>query len=527
MARRSRNRSIRGYRSRNRRKAIMRRRLLIGGIVLSALLIIFAGSYFYVRGYVNKQGEDVIYNHIYVDGTDMSGKKEAEAVEILKNHVSEKGEQTLTLKLEEESVEVKFSELGLAMPNMDKLVKDAMSYGKTGNLFSRYSKIKKLEKEKVELDAVYEIDSEQTKTILEKKMEGVETGTKDATIKRENGRFVIKDEVRGMTVDMEKAQVALRAYFEGDWKNKETILELETTVDEPKVTRADLETIQDELGKFTTNVSGTMDRVKNVATGASKVDGKILMPGEELSVGKVTQPYTIENGYAEAGSYLNGEVVQSMGGGICQVSSTLYNAVLRAELEIIQRQPHSMVVAYVNPAADAAIAGDYKDLKFKNNQETPIYIEGYVNGRQLTFVVYGKETRPSNRSITFESETISTKEDDPKFEATSDKIGTLKKTTSEHVGMTTKLWKIVKEDGKETDKVLINNSKYSSSPAVYSVGTKSDSKKATDIVKKAIKTQDKKKIEAAIAQAKALIKDEEAAAKKEQADKEAAKKEES
>ena len=115
------------------------------------------------------------------------------------------------------------------------------------------------------------------------------------------------------------------------------------------------------------------------------------------------RPYTAENGYAEAGSYENGKVVQSMGGGICQVSSTLYNAVLLSELEVTQRQPHSMLVSYVEPSMDAAIAGDYKDLKFKNNLEDPIYIEGYVSGGNISFIIYGNDTRSENRTIKYKS----------------------------------------------------------------------------------------------------------------------------
>ena len=119
-------------------------------------------------------------------------------------------------------------------------------------------------------------------------------------------------------------------------------------------------------------------------------------------------PFTAENGYAMAGSYLNGEVVDSMGGGICQVSTTLYNAVLRAELEVVERSPHSMTVHYVELSEDAAIAGTYKDIKITNNYSTPIYIEGTTAGKTLTFTIYGKETRPSNRTLAFESETLST-----------------------------------------------------------------------------------------------------------------------
>lgn len=97
-------------------------------------------------------------------------------------------------------------------------------------------------------------------------------------------------------------------------------------------------------------------------------------------------PFTAENGYAMAGSYLNGEVVDSMGGGICQVSTTLYNAVLRAELEVVERSPHSMTVHYVELSEDAAIAGTYKDFKFKNSTDYPIYIEGYTTSvKKITF----------------------------------------------------------------------------------------------------------------------------------------------
>ena len=85
--------------------------------------------------------------------------------------------------------------------------------------------------------------------------------------------------------------------------------------------------------------------------------------------------------------------VQSYGGGVCQVSTTLYNAVLKAELEVTQRSNHSMIVTYVKPSMDAAIAGDYKDLKFVNNLDAPIYIEGYTVGKDIYFNIYGQETR--------------------------------------------------------------------------------------------------------------------------------------
>ena len=134
---------------------------------------------------------------------------------------------------------------------------------------------------------------------------------------------------------------------------------------------------------------------------------------------------TAAGGYELAGAYENGQTVQSYGGGVCQVSTTLYNAVLKAELEVTQRSNHSMIVTYVKPSMDAAIAGDYKDLKFVNNLDAPIYIEGYTVGKDIYFNIYGQETRPSNRKVTYESEVVSEEDPGTQFVATGDAVGSI------------------------------------------------------------------------------------------------------
>ena len=183
-------------------------------------------------------------------------------------------------------------------------------------------------------------------------------------------------------------------------------------------------------------------------------------------------PFSLENGYKTATAYENGRSVDSIGGGVCQISTTLYNASLYAELEIVQRQNHSMTVSYVKPSMDAAIAGTYKDLKIKNPYDTPIYIEGYTQGKTLTFTIYGKETRPSNRTLAFESETISTTPSptqeiqDPSLPA-----GKRVKVESGHTGLKSKLYKCVYVDGKLQDRTLLNSDTYNASKSVYRVGT--------------------------------------------------------
>lgn len=135
-----------------------------------------------------------------------------------------------------------------------------------------------------------------------------------------------------------------------------------------------------------------------------------MYPGDTFSTYNTVKPFSTENGYEMAGSYLNGKVVDSIGGGICQVSTTLYNAVLRAELEVTERHNHSMIVTYVDPSADAAIAeSSGKDFVFVNNTDYPIYIDGHTADKKITFTIYGVETRAKNRAVDYESEVVEKK----------------------------------------------------------------------------------------------------------------------
>ena len=229
---------------------------------------------------------------------------------------------------------------------------------------------------------------------------------------------------------------------------------------------------KDKIGSFQTNFNaGNVSRSKNLSNAARLINDHVIYPGETFSVHDTISPLTEENGYYAAPSYSNGEVVDSIGGGVCQVSTTLYNAVLKAELEVVERSPHSMVVSYVKPSMDAAIAGDYKDFKFRNDTEVPIYIEGGVYSGTIYFNIYGEETRSDDREVTFESETTQTIQpgaDKITYDKT--KPASYTKVTQEaHVGYKAVLWKIVKENGK-TKKTQINSSTYQAVPRYVTKG---------------------------------------------------------
>ena len=166
-------------------------------------------------------------------------------------------------------------------------------------------------------------------------------------------------------------------------------------------------------------------------------------------------------------------MVDSLGGGICQVSTTLYNAVLLSELEVTERHNHSMIVTYVDPSADAAIAeSSGKDFKFVNNTEAPIYIEGVTtDDKHITFTIYGMETRPGTHGVRYESEVVSKTYPDTEviYPDASQPIGAVS-VQSAHIGYSANLWKIVTENGVEVSREKINSSSYKVTPRTATVG---------------------------------------------------------
>jgi len=494
---------------RRRSVAAQKRAVFIGTGILGVALIAFLVVYFVMRNAVNKVAADIIWDNIYIETVDVSGMDAEKANKALKELIAEYKAQKVKLVAEEAEAEVTLEELGFHIEEPEKLIKKAVSYGKEGSVFARYQKLRRLKGkvvQSVQIDASYKIDEEATTKVISEKFSKLEGAAVDATIKRQNGQFVITEGKAGVKVDLEKSVQNISDHFSKDWEPKGIeAITLVTTVDEPNITKEQLQQVKDVLGTFSTSFKANNNRGKNVANATSRINGKVLMPGEVMSASDTMGSRNAANGYLEAGSYLNGETVESFGGGVCQVSTTLYNAVILAELEITERSSHSMIVDYVKPSMDAAISEGVLDLKIKNNTDAPIYIEGITNGGTLTFTVYGKEYRPATRKVSYVSETLSTTNPGKKFVATGDPIGTYKKAVSAHMGIKAKLWKVVTENGKEVSREQFNKSSYKASPATYHVGIGSDNAEAAAIVNNAVKTQDEATIQAAIAQAQALI----------------------
>lgn len=491
---------------RRRSRARQKRALVVAGLLLAVILVAFLTTYFVMRKSVNKVAADTIWDHVFIEHVDVSGMTADKAKAALARQVEAYSAETISLVAETSKAEVTLGELGFAIKDVEKLIDKAIAIGKKGTVWDRYQVKQDLKDEPKRLEVTYTIDAQTTKATVASKIPHLENQAKDATITRKNDAFVITDGQTGKKIDLEPSVELIETYLNEKWQSGEKgMVELAVTVDEPDVTREQLEQIQSKLGTYSTTFARGTNRGKNVENATGRINGIVLLPGEEMSASEAMGPTTAENGYYEAGSYLNGETVQTFGGGVCQVSSTLYNAVILAELEVTERWAHSMTVGYVEASMDAAIAEGYKDLKFKNNTDAPIYIEGITKGSKLTFSIYGKETRAEGREVSFVSEITKRTEAKKKFVASGDAVGTLKETVAGHAAIKAKLWKVVTENGVEVSKKQVNSSSYISSAATWSVGTGTDNAEAKKVITDAIATQDEAKIKEAIAQAQQMI----------------------
>ena len=204
------------------------------------------------------------------------------------------------------------------------------------------------------------------------------------------------------------------------------------------------------------------DRTTNLELAAEKINGTILSPGEEFSYNTTVGARTISNGYKEAKIYSNGKVVDGIGGGICQISSTLYNAAMFANLNITTRYNHQFLTSYVAPGRDATVVYGVKDLKFINNRSYPIKIEMKISNGIVYCSFYGIK-EDTEYDVSFDTQTVSVTEPEVKYEydnSLSPAEQKIKQSGAQ--GMTVNVYKVTKLDGTIISKELISQDIYNS-----------------------------------------------------------------
>jgi len=295
----------------------------------------------------------------------------------------------------------------------------------------------------------------------------IKTEVQNAEYINDTGVFV--DQVIG--VDMKDVEEAKKIAESMDEEGMQFSIPLLITLPEVTTEQVLEQLFIDELSSFTTTFNvNEKERTENVKLSANFINDVILMPGQEFSYNTTVGERSIERGFKSAKVYSQGQVVDGLGGGICQTSSTLYNAVVKADLEVLERRNHSLPVAYVKLGTDATVVYGTTDFRFKNNQKYPIKITAKISGGSLTVKILGIDTNPE-RTVEFRTETLSVlpyavKEIVDESLTTGQRIVT----QSGKKGYKVRSYRVTKENGEVVKEDLIATDTYSPVAEIVKVG---------------------------------------------------------
>ncbi|MFS0782718.1 VanW family protein [Bacillus sp. 1P06AnD] len=377
--------------------------------IIASLVIVLAAAgsiYAYIYNTANKYSH-AFYPNVKVEGKDLTNQTKKEAEKTLAGVTAKHDQNKITVNVQNQPFQTTLKNIGVQY-DTDKILNAAYSYGKDKSLLDRYKLVKDAKGKEYSLS--YTINEE----LLNKWISGIEeqikTQPKNASIFIRNGNVSIKNDSKGQQINQEQLRKQLLAALNKNDKN-DIAVKAELKPIAAKITKEKLETVHNLIGTFTTHYTtgaSELNRNLNIKIAAQTIDSYLLMPGESFSFNKYVGDTTADKGYKAAGTYVGGKVVDSYGGGVCQVSTTLYNAIIKAGIEPDVRSNHSMTVGYVPVGQDAAIAYPYKDLKFTNPYSFPVYIEGTVGPGTLTFNVYSSgKAKPEDIDYRLDSSVVS------------------------------------------------------------------------------------------------------------------------
>lgn len=431
-------------------------------------------------------------DNIFIENINVSGMDEAEITAAVQAKMQELSSSTIILSAGGGSVAVTAQDFGLTYTNTD-VIRQALETGQKGNALKRFeAAYRKEEDGPMILELKFAVDENLVRQVLSNQAAPLQKPAVNMSLVRnEDGSFASTPGEDGWTIDTESAVQTIKDFFTSEWRGGRAGISLATAPVAAQGSEEQFALVKDVLGQSQTAYADSSEvRKQNIQVGVSLINGSVIYPGQEFSVEATTQPYTAEHGYAPAPSYEMGSIVDTYGGGLCQVSTTLYLALLNAELEITERSSHSMIVNYVEPSMDAAVAEGVKDLKFVNNTDAPIYIMGTADGTNLSFSIYGHETREAGRTVTYQSETLETTAITDAVDTDPELPWGQTRGESGHLGSEARLWKIVTVNGVEESKTQVNDSEYNMAPNTVYYGTKGASDAAIDELESVLDVKD-------------------------------------
>lgn len=402
--------------------------------------------------------------NIWLNDTPLGGKSFLEINELIDKLIEKQlSKKVLLIFSHQNSKEIiEFSLLELGFESNKESIKEQInSIGmQDAKLFPRLKNYLSLQYKGLHLSLEYAINKEILQSALSQFDDSGLQKPKNAEYVYKDRNLSIADEIIGYEFDLEKLCENL--------KNSDfPLINIDIKEAHPQVTSQSLKAqgIDEKIASFSTKFSSSnLQRSHNIKLASLSISGTVLPHGETFSFNSTVGQRTKERGYKEAGVYLYGQVSEGLGGGICQVSTTLYNAVLLADLEVVERNNHSLTVPYVPLSRDASVSWNYMDLKFKNNTNHSIYIGAEIKGNIITFDLFGTK---SNKEVELISTVLSKKsapiiyKDDTSLQPDEEVVEEVG-----HAGYVSTLTKNIYIDGELIGSEVVSKDRYLSSPRI-------------------------------------------------------------
>ncbi len=363
-------------------------------ICLGILIIILLSATVYEFTLVKKYN-GLFYPGIYFNNINLSGKKISQLDNIINSENEKITDGKITISNVNGDYDYTYKELGI-ITNKDDIKNEIINYNKNLSLIEKLKMINMKKKRKVfYLKGTYDKESI-NKFIISLK-------TRLDVLEREDG-LVVDDKhnvsyapsVNGFSLDVDKTAKELEKSLNN--LTNQTKVKAYGTVVKMEDKNKELASINTKIASYTTTFENVGNRGHNIVLAASKLNGSVLKKDDEFSYLKVVGPYSAKNGYLPAPAYVNKVLTTANGGGVCQLATTLYNAQLRANLEIVYRINHSYAPAYVPKGLDATVSSTTTDYKFKNQYDYPVYIASYVTGEKLTVDIWSSDKTLGNKT---------------------------------------------------------------------------------------------------------------------------------
>lgn len=337
---------------------------------------------------------DTIAKNIFIENTNVSNLTKEEAIKYVNENVSP---SDIELKYNGETNIISPQDIELKY-NISEVVDEAYNYTKTDSYFENLKRFFELNKNSKNL----ELKSLYNETKLSEKIQSI---SELINVEMENAKVFISNSgnisVSNATIGKELDITATKESIYDAIKAKDySPIDLKVDTKEPKVSNEAANSVNALLGQFSTKFStNDSNRVTNVVLSAKSTSDVLLMPGEEFSYNTLTGTRTKSNGYKDAPVIVNGKLEQDVGGGVCQVSSTLFNSVLYSGLDVTSRRNHSLKSSYVSIGRDAMVSDGGSDFRFKNPYSHPVYIKNIVSNGVITSRIYGNAADKKNITI--------------------------------------------------------------------------------------------------------------------------------